>query len=164
MQQAGHGDVVDVRAVTGDEARVFLPLDRLPDEPEPRFQDLARLPRFLAADGRGFFVRFSPDSRFAAGQAEGDPDSWDQSSQLGGSPGKPNFSEEEAKFTDEVIIAAGDTWRYAKGKADFSTPSIGRNRRREGTGAGAMFRSRRPTKPGGLPVRVAPTQPFLDRC
>src|SRR5439155_18192428 len=68
--------------------------------------------------------------------------------------------------TEDAEVGAGDHRRHYRfaAKADFATPSIGRNRRREGTGAGAMFRSRRPTKPGGLPVRVAPTQPFLDRC
>jgi len=53
----------------------------------------------------------------------GEPESWTQSPELGGSPGRPNLPSDEPQYRVEVHIAKGASWRYAKGTQDFSTPS-----------------------------------------
>jgi hypothetical protein len=52
-----------------------------------------------------------------------EPESWTQSPELGGSPGKPNFpAGGDAQFEDQVLIDKGQTWSYARGTQAFSTP------------------------------------------
>ncbi len=52
----------------------------------------------------------------------GEPESWTQSPELGGSPGRPNFPSAEPQFKVEVIVDRGALWRYTKGTQPFSTP------------------------------------------
>src|SRR5437867_4053867 len=52
-----------------------------------------------------------------------EPESWMQSPELGGTPGKPNFPVGgQPQFQDQVLIGKGETWRYAKGTGPFSAP------------------------------------------
>lgn len=52
-----------------------------------------------------------------------EPESWTQSPELGGSPGKPNFTEDAEPDIDEtVLVDIGDDWRYRKGTQPFSDP------------------------------------------
>jgi hypothetical protein len=53
-----------------------------------------------------------------------EPESWAQSPELGGSPGRPNFAaSREPSFETVVLIERGAIWRYAKGTQPFSTPA-----------------------------------------
>ncbi|MBI4604027.1 MAG: lamin tail domain-containing protein [Planctomycetes bacterium] len=51
-----------------------------------------------------------------------EPESWAQSPEIGGSPGRPNFPTGEPQFKEEVVLEAGEAWRYAKGTGPFSEP------------------------------------------
>jgi hypothetical protein len=52
----------------------------------------------------------------------GEPESWIQSAELGGSPGRPNFSGGPSTTVDETLVAVGEVWKYQKGTQPFSTP------------------------------------------
>ncbi|HLU47184.1 MAG TPA: lamin tail domain-containing protein, partial [Planctomycetota bacterium] len=52
-----------------------------------------------------------------------EPESWAPSAELGGTPGRPNFDEEEEAQPLEVVIDRGAPWRYRRGSAPFSSPS-----------------------------------------
>ena len=53
--------------------------------------------------------------------AVGEPESWVQSPELGGSPGLPNFGDEEpTRFDESVFIDIADAWRYKTGTEPFS--------------------------------------------
>jgi hypothetical protein len=51
-----------------------------------------------------------------------EPESWAQSRELGGTPGRPNFPKPEEEIHERVLIDRGELWRYAKGTAPFSSP------------------------------------------
>lgn len=51
-----------------------------------------------------------------------EPESWAQSPELGGSPGKPNFPTGPESYVERVLIDRGAIWRYARGTGPFSTP------------------------------------------
>ena len=51
-----------------------------------------------------------------------EPESWTQSPELGGSPGKPNFSTGPEAYVERVLVDRGAIWRYARGTGPFSTP------------------------------------------
>ena len=52
-----------------------------------------------------------------------EPESWTWSPELGGSPGRSNFPEEEGpRFDEAILVEAGETWRYRRGTQAFSNP------------------------------------------
>lgn len=51
-----------------------------------------------------------------------DPDSWDLSVQLGGTPGMANFGG-DASYRDTVLIDSDEVWRYFKGTREPSSPT-----------------------------------------
>ena len=80
-----------------------------------RYRDTGKWP--VAADGAGHTLVLKNvylDS--------GEPESWAQSPELGGSPGRPNFPTGEPQYKVDSIVEKGATWRYAKGTAAYSTP------------------------------------------
>lgn len=54
-----------------------------------------------------------------------EPESWTQSPELGGSPGRANFPEgREPEYDVTVFVEAGEEWRYMKGTQPFSDPPL----------------------------------------
>jgi hypothetical protein len=53
----------------------------------------------------------------------GEPESWTQSAELGGTPGRSNFATSTPQYEESVLLAGGATWRYRKGTAAFSVPA-----------------------------------------
>jgi len=52
-----------------------------------------------------------------------EPESWVASAELGGTPGVANFEGTGPRYEEQVLIARGAQWRYAKGTQDFSVPA-----------------------------------------
>ncbi len=52
-----------------------------------------------------------------------EPENWDISPELGGSPARANFPEERGpQFEETVLVDAEEPWRYRRGTAAFSNP------------------------------------------
>ncbi len=81
-----------------------------------RYRDDGKWP--VAPDGTGHSLvlrelHLDPD----------EPESWEQSPELGGSPGRPNFPDQrEIEFEETVHLDVGEAWRFRRGTAPFSDP------------------------------------------
>ncbi len=79
------------------------------------YRDRGKWPAAPDGTGRTLVLR-------KLGLDPGEPESWTQSPEPGGSPGRPNFPTGEPEMEERVVLDAGSVWRYQKGTGPFSSP------------------------------------------
>lgn len=87
-------------------------------------------------------------SKLESDMASDEPESWQQSEQFGGTPGKPNFPERKITVSTTNVVNANSIWKYYSGAIEGDWKNINYDDSSWGVGAGLFGRNVNP--PGEL--------------